>query len=136
MRLATSAHAKGRPCAAPNPQRRPSPLLRPLRAGGPLLEGMLANSDPSVSVAAPLLGDMISRPHLALGIALPLWVQLLGLLAVNFFGFQAVEAMLRANSDKSDRLSVVKLQVRSDQGQAAGGCGQPPRPAGAVRGAA
>jgi hypothetical protein len=90
-------HAGLRVSAMPKPTRgqiggRPGPgwrahdLCRPLHAGGPLLD---------------TLAD----------VTLPLWAKLLGLVAVNVVGFQAVEAMLRASSDRSGSLSVVKLQV-------------------------
>lgn len=36
----------------------------------------------------PLMGDIIAKPHEALGFALPLWTQLAGLVVANILGFQ------------------------------------------------
>lgn len=40
------------------------------------------------AAGGPLIGDIIAKPHEALGFALPLWTQLAGLVVANILGFQ------------------------------------------------
>jgi len=78
-----------------------------VHAGGLFIDGLVTN-DPLGQ--GQLLGDMLSRPDVALGIRIPWGLQLLGLVAVNVAVIAALQAAVRGANDSAP-ISVVKVQV-------------------------